>query len=74
MSRGDEMSPRFQREPLHGLERTPATAEELDKAAWELSGAVEYVTRLLPSQFFSYMYDLLSINTFYIFDDEKTLE
>lgn len=47
---------------------------EVDRAAWEHSGAVDYASVLLILQFFSHLCALLGSNGLYALDDDRFLE
>lgn len=50
------------------------TEENVGKAAWVRSGAVDPGMRLLTSQLFDHLHALLDNNSFYTFEDDKLLE
>lgn len=63
-----------QREPSGGVDGAVDTEEEVDKAVWERSGAVNQAMRLLTVEFFKSLHGLLGNNALYALDDERLFE
>lgn len=74
MSHNEDRSLCFQRQSLHGMERSVTAEQVVDKAARKRFGAVDHALRLLASQFFSNLHALFGSNSLYLLDDEKLLK
>lgn len=67
-------TPCSQLESLNGVVGTVTTEKEVDKTAWERSGAVHLAMRLLTSHFFSLLHTLFGNNSLCTLDDDGLLE
>lgn len=50
------------------------TENEMDRAAWERFGAVDYAMLLFTLRFLSHLHALLGTNSLYTLDGDKLLE